>query len=106
MTGVKLSKGSVRFDRIVDTFMTGDFRGEMAMPSEAMRPEFDPTVGAAIHALEETWGDYRAGLLEALGDAADEPRLEFAAEHNTANARVLESASQALRFQASVAITI
>lgn len=84
------------FDRIVDTFMTGDFRGEMAMPSEAMRPEFDPTVGAAIHALEETWGGYRAGLLEALGDAADEPRLEFAAEHNTANARVLENASQAL----------
>jgi len=84
------------FDRIVDTFMSGDFRSEMKVSGDTLTPGFDPTVAAAILALEETWSRYRTGLFEALGDEAEEPRLEFAATHNTTNAKILEDASHAL----------
>ncbi len=84
------------FDHVVDIFMSGDFRGEMDMPGEVLQPEFDPTVAEVIHALEETWGSYRTGLFEAIGDNPEEPRLEFAAAHNLSNAETLENAAHGL----------
>jgi len=68
----------------------------MKVSGDTLTPGFDPTVAAAILALEETWSRYRTGLFEALGDEAEEPRLEFAATHNTTNAKILEDASHAL----------
>ncbi|MEA3276453.1 MAG: ATP-binding protein [Pseudomonadota bacterium] len=85
------------FDRVVDTFMRGDFRGEMDGPMPwLLHPNIGGGVTEAIHALEQTWSDYRVGLFEALGQEAEEPRLEYAAKHNIANHATLEQASNAL----------
>lgn len=96
------------FDRVVDGFMRGDFgapmEGQNAWPAGAGRlrlAEASPLVLAAIRRLEDAWGAHRFGLMEALGQDPDEPRLEWAAEHNIAGLGAIEAESarltQALR---------
>lgn len=84
------------FDRVIEDFMHGDFRGDMKGLLPWLRPNVSSGVTRAIHDMEQTWSDYRAGLFEALGPDPDEPRLEFAAEHNLANHAVLEKAADTL----------
>jgi len=84
-------------DRVVDTFMRGDFRNSavslwLAWP----QPRVDGPVKEAIQALEDTWAGYRESLFDALGPDPDEPRLEYAAEHNIAHHDELEEATLAL----------
>ncbi len=106
------------FDRVVDGFMSGDLRGAvgaasggsatdaaeqsaptmpMPMPRTApwLRPGTDAAPRQAIKRLEQTWADYRDGLMAAIGDQ-EEPRLEWAAEHVLAAHGPLEDASRSL----------
>lgn len=104
------------FDRVVDGFMSGDLRGAvgtasggsatdaavqpaptMPMPRTApwLRPGTDDAPRQAIKRLEQTWVDYREGLMAAIGDQ-EEPRLEWAAEHVMAAHGPLENASRSL----------
>jgi signal transduction histidine kinase/HAMP domain-containing protein len=84
------------FDQVVDTFMTGDFRGG----TPDLMPWIHPRVGAGvedeIRRLEEIWQDYRRGLFAALGDDSAEPRLEWAAEHVIAEHGPLREAAGSL----------
>jgi len=84
------------FDRVVEQFMHGDFRGEMEGLMPWMRPNVSSGVTLAIRDMEETWSRYREGLFAALGPDADEPRLEYAAEHNLARHVELERTTKAL----------
>ena len=69
-------------DAVVATFMSGDFRDAMPMLLPAwVQPHLGAEAEAAIAALERVWKQWRAELFDALGDDADEPRLEWAAEH-------------------------
>lgn len=81
------------FDQVVDTFMTGDFRGGRP----GLMPWIHPRVGAGVEEeirhLEQFWQDYRRGLFAALGDDPSEPRLEWAAEHVIANHGPLREAA-------------
>ena len=84
------------FDRVIEDFMHGDFRGDMKGLLPWLRPNVSSGVTRAIHDMEQTWSDYRAGLFVALGPDPDEPRLEFAAKHNLANHAALEEAANTL----------
>ncbi len=84
------------FDQVIDTFMKGDFRGEMHALLPWIRPRVGADVDAAIAALERVWEAYRRGLFEAIGEDDSEPRLEFAAEHIIARHAALDEASRAL----------
>lgn len=84
------------FDLVVDTFMQGDFRGDMGGLLPWIRPRVGAEVTAAIHELEAVWGDYRADLFQALGEDLDEPRLEWAAEHIIARHEPLRLATHRL----------
>lgn len=89
-------------DKVVDTFMSGDFRDAMPMPMPAwLQPHLGAGAEMAVNALEQTWDGWRADLFAALGDDEDEPRLEWAAEqvidaHNRLH-RAVESFAEALR---------
>ena len=69
------------FDQVVDTFMRGDFRGEMRGLLPWIRPRVGAGVTAAIQELEAVWSGFRAELFQAIGEDLEEPRLEWAAEH-------------------------
>lgn len=84
------------FDRVVDTFMQGDFRGEMAGLLPWIRPRVGAEVTAAIRELEAVWGAYRADLFQSIGEDLDEPRLEWAAEHIIARHEPLRLATYRL----------
>lgn len=84
------------FDRVVDDFMHGDFRGEMEGMLPWLRPNVSSGVTQAIRDMEHTWSEYRAGLFEALGPDPEEPRLEYAAKHNLAHNAALEAAADTL----------
>jgi signal transduction histidine kinase len=84
------------FDRVVDDFMRGDFRGEMEGFLPWLRPNVSSGVTDAIGNMERIWSEYRIGLFEALGPDTKEPRLEYAAEHNLANHTALEQATKSL----------
>jgi signal transduction histidine kinase len=84
------------FDRVVEEFMRGDFRGEMQGVLPWPRPNVSGGVTRAIADMEKTWSGYRTGLFTALGPDTREPRLEYAAEHNLAHHAELEQAAKAL----------
>ncbi len=84
------------FDAIVMGFMSGDFSAVLDRPAAWMQPAGDPRLGDAVAALETAWAEHRKGLLAALGDDTDEPRLEWAAEYNIEHIEPLERASAAL----------
>jgi signal transduction histidine kinase/HAMP domain-containing protein len=67
-------------DAVVDTFMGGDFRDAMPLPTW-LQPHLGVDAEAAVAALEQTWEGWRAQLFAALGEDEDAPRLEWAAEH-------------------------
>jgi HD-GYP domain-containing protein (c-di-GMP phosphodiesterase class II) len=50
----------------------------------------DQAVRDAFAALQDFWGRYRVGLAERIGDDAEQPRLEWAAEHIVAQGADLE----------------
>jgi signal transduction histidine kinase len=84
------------FDRVVDVFMSRDFPAPMHSALPWLRPSVSREVNDAIGRLEHTWSAYRQGLFDALGPDTEEPRLEYAAEHNIANHVPLELASNSL----------
>ena len=84
------------FDRVVSSFMSGEFRTPMQGPIPWLQPSVSMEVTNSIDRLEHTWTEYRAGLYDALGPNLDEPRLEYAAKHNLANHAPLELASHTL----------
>lgn len=84
------------FDRVVDDFMYGDFRGEMDGFLPWLQPNVSTGVTTAIGDMEQTWSEYRTGLFAALGPDREEPRLEYAAQHNLENYDVLERAAKTL----------
>jgi signal transduction histidine kinase/HAMP domain-containing protein len=83
-------------DEVVDDFMAG------ALPSAApralpwMKPRLGTPVEAAIRDLERAWVDWRRALVQALGEDAEEPRLEWGAEHIIAEHAVLSDAAARL----------
>jgi signal transduction histidine kinase len=91
-----LSADVATFDQVVDTFMRGDFQAAGAWRLPGSQPRVSPDVAAAIRHIESVWGDYRAGLFEALGDDPEEPRLEWAAEHALAQHHALNQAARDL----------
>jgi len=81
-------------DRVVDRFMREDFVvGADSLWMSWLQPRVDGAVKDAIQALEDTWVGYRKGLFDALGPDPDEPRLEYAAEHNIDHHGALEEAT-------------
>jgi len=84
------------FDRVVDRFMSGEFPAPRQGPLPWLQPNISREVANAIDRLELMWAEYRAGLYDALGTDMEEPRLEYAAEHNISNHRPLEQASRTL----------
>lgn len=85
------------FDQVIDGFMVGDLSAAIGRPGAPRQATpADPRVTAAIRHLESVWQDYRQGLMAALGDDLEKPRLEWAAEHNIAAAAMLQTASAAL----------
>jgi signal transduction histidine kinase/HAMP domain-containing protein len=87
------------FDAVVAGFMSGDFSAVLDRPAGWMQPAREPTLGAAVTALEAAWKAHRSGLIEALGDDPEEPRLEWAAEYNAAQVAAVEDAAAALAGQ-------
>jgi len=89
------------FDTVVDTFMSGDFGDTMPPALPWIKPRLGGEVAETVARLEQTWEVWRAGLLAALGDDPDEPRLEWAAEHvideHNALAGATEAFARALR---------
>ena len=84
------------FDQVVSSFMSGELHEDMTGARDKLQPGVSTGVTEAILAMETAWSDYRAGLFEALGPDMDEPRLEYAANHNLANYKPLELASHVL----------
>ena len=84
------------FDRVITDFMRWDFHGEMEGLLPWLRPSAGSGVMAAVRSMKGVWSDYRAGLFEALGPDQEEPRLEYAAEHNLENHAPLELAANNL----------
>lgn len=84
------------FDAIVMGFMSGDFSAVLDRPAAWMKPARNPRLVDAVTALEVAWAEHREGLVEALGDDTDEPRLEWAAEYSIEHIDPLERATGAL----------
>jgi hypothetical protein len=84
------------FDMISDAFMHQDFKPMVTGLVSSLRPKLGGDVMAAISTLEEAWQRYRAGLFEALGPDAKEPRLEWAAEYIVEENKTLESSARHL----------
>lgn len=84
------------FDRVVDAFMRGDFRGEMEGLLPWIRPRVGAGVTAAIRELEAEWSAFRAELFQAIGEDLKEPRLEWAAEQIIARHQPLGLAARGL----------
>jgi signal transduction histidine kinase len=61
-----------------------------------MKPRLGAGVAVAIRDLEDAWKTWREALFAAMGDDAEEPRLEWAAEHVVAEHAVLGHATEAL----------
>ncbi len=61
-----------------------------------LKERADAGLRSAIERLERRWASFRGGLLDAIGDDLQEPRLEWAAEHVLAQHARLEQASRAL----------
>jgi signal transduction histidine kinase/HAMP domain-containing protein len=91
-----LSSQIALFDGVVAGFMEGDLSEAIGGPAGWMKPDSTPELREAILQMEERWSTHRRGLLDALGDDPDEPRLEWAAEYNIAQYAPLQEASSAL----------
>jgi HAMP domain-containing protein len=84
------------FDAVVMGFMSGDFSAVLERPASWMQPARNPRLNKAVEALESAWTKHRAGLLSALGDDPEEPRLEWAAEFSIDEIAPLEEATAVL----------
>jgi signal transduction histidine kinase len=84
------------FDAVVAGFMSGDFSTVLARPAAWMKPARNPRLAAAVTSLETAWETHRDGLLAALGEDTEEPRLEWAAEYNIEHLGTLEDAAARL----------
>jgi signal transduction histidine kinase/HAMP domain-containing protein len=84
------------FDQVVDAFMKDDFSHEAPTPLPWMRPHLGSGVRVAIRDLEQAWETWRQALFDAIGEDAEEPRLEWAAEHIIAEHDVLGDATASL----------
>lgn len=84
------------FDQVVDQLMSGMIEGTRISSVPWTRPDDTSDVGRAIHELEDSWDEFRAGLIDALGDDPNEPRLEWAAQHTVAKLKPTKAASAAL----------
>lgn len=87
------------FDAVVDGFMSGDFSAVLDRPAAWLQPAREPRLDAAVASLETAWQTHRAGLMDALGENTEEPRLEWAAEFNIEHLTPVEDASGALADQ-------
>jgi len=87
------------FDRVVEKFMQGAFRGEMEGLFPWFRPNVSSGLSGAIASMENTWSEYRAGLFAALGPDKREPGVEYAARHNLTHHAVTTS-TKSFAFQA------
>lgn len=84
------------FDRIMMGFGSGHLPPDLTGLERPVMPMLDARGRAALQRLERVWQDYRAGLMDKLGDDPAEPRLEWASEFVIANREQLETATMAL----------
>ena len=81
------------FDAIVQDLGRGDLSPELTGLSHSVMPMLDDRGKAALARLEAVWREYKAGLMEKLGDDPAEPRLEWASEFVIAHGDELKEAT-------------
>lgn len=81
------------YDRIIEAFRAGRLPTDLTGLAQPVAPMMDPEGEAAVAALARVWRDYRAGLMERLGEDPAEPRLEWGAEYVIDNHPRLERAT-------------
>jgi signal transduction histidine kinase len=85
-----------RLDRIIGAFANGRFdQGLDGQPMQA-EPRLDAATSLAASQLQETWEAFERTLQAKLGEDAEEPRLEWAAEWVLEHSRQLEQATSHL----------
>lgn len=69
------------FDEISDAFMSGSFPPELTNLDQTVYPLRNEKLHDTVQMLEDTWLEYRRGLIEKLGVDPLEPRLEYGANY-------------------------
>ncbi len=87
------------FDDITGAFMNGSFTPNLTGLESTVHPLVDHETRSAVEQIEATWAQYRDGLMRALGDDVNEPRLEYAAQHVVKHGLDLERAADNLFSQ-------
>jgi len=90
-----LMSSSTRFGGITRAFAQGHFPMSLTGMGTLLA-RLEPATREAAVALDAYWQAYERGLQERLGNNAEEPRLEQAAEHIIAHSGELEQKTKAL----------
>lgn len=70
-----------KLDAITNSFMLAEFPPELTDYPELFRPHLSPATEQAVSAVEEVWKDFRQGIMQALGNDSDMPRLDRASDY-------------------------
>jgi signal transduction histidine kinase/HAMP domain-containing protein len=68
-------------DTITNSFMLADFPPALTDYADPFQPHLTPATEQAVSAVEEVWKDFRGGIMDALGNDNDMPRLDLASDY-------------------------
>ncbi|WP_275096815.1 sensor histidine kinase [Sedimenticola hydrogenitrophicus] len=68
-------------DTITNSFMLAEFPPALTDYPDPFQPHLTPATEQAVSAVEEIWKDFRGGIMQALGNDSDMPRLDRASDY-------------------------